>query len=198
MQAILILGILLVLLSFALLKLLMLKRALWIWASFFCVLLLGAALTFTGYYISPYRVFDEDKPLAIIESTPVKAEIYDMVLSVKYLTFPRSFHPDKFLLVGNQWIIDGDIIKAGLNKKRINLFRLSRIRSKFTNPVSEGQFPELSYNLSERPDIVSGFFEKHKFAFLDMRLAKAAYNAGDEKTEFYLYVTDGKFNLKKK
>ncbi|MDP1854296.1 MAG: hypothetical protein Q8L26_08890 [Candidatus Omnitrophota bacterium] len=207
MQAILILGILLVLLSFALLKLLtrqndavglVSKRALWIGVSFVCVLFLGAILTFVGYYISPYRMFDEDKPLAVIESTPVEAEIYDTVLSIKHLTFPRSFRPEKFLLVGNQWIIDGDIIKVGLNKKQINLFRLSRVRSRFTNPVSEGQFPELSYNLSGRPDKLLGFLNKHKFAFLDIRPAKASYDSGDEKTEFYLYVTDGKFSLKKK
>ena len=192
-----ILGILLVLVSLALLKLLMLRRRFWIGVCFILILLLGLVLSFIGYLLSPYRIFDENKPVALIESTPVKAEIYDAVLAIKYLTNPKSREPEKFLLTGNRWIIEGNILKVKLNKGEINLYRIARIRSGYINPGNLRQFPELAYNLSKRPDTLGDFLDKQKLDFIEAFTGTVNYRSGDEKAEFYLYAADGGFRLEK-
>jgi hypothetical protein len=197
MQIIIILGILLVLVSLALLKLLMLRRRFWIGACFILILLLGLTLSFIGYLFSPYRIFDENKPVALIESTPAKAEIYDAVLAIKYLTNPKSRRPEKFLLTGNRWIIEGNMLKVKLNKGEINLYRIARIRSGYINPGNLRPFPELAYNLSKRRDILGDFLNKQKLDFIEAFTGTVSYRSGDEKAEFYLYAADSGFRLEK-
>lgn len=192
-----VLGILLVLASLALLKLLMLRRRFWIGVCFILILLLGLALSFIGYLFSPYRIFDENKPVALIKSTPVKAEIYDAVLAIKHLTNPKSREPEKFLLTGNRWIIEGNILKVKLNKMQINLYRIARIRSGYINPGNLRQFPELAYNLSQLPDILGDFLNKQKLDFIEAFTGIVNYRSSDEKAEFYLYAADGGFRLEK-
>lgn len=198
MQIILISGILLLLLCFALLKLLLLRRGVWLGVFFAVVLLLGLALTFIGYLIVPYRIFGENKPVALIVSTPVKAGIYDAVVTIKYLAFPGSILPEKYLLAGDQWIIDGDILKIKFYNKEINLFRFIRLRSRFVKPSTLRHFAELTYNLSKHPDMPGDFLNRHKLPFITVRAASASYDIGDEKTELYLYAGGEKFSHKNK
>lgn len=198
MQVVLISGILLVLASLILLKLLILRHRLWIGICFIIILFFGLILIFIGYCVAPYRIFQEEKPVVLIEARLVKAEIYDLTLSLKHFTFPQSLQPEKFLLTGNQWAIEGNIIKIKLNGKRVNLYRITHIRSRFVNPANLRQSPELAYNLSERSDIFWDFLSRHRLSFIEAFSGNSNYRNAAEYAEFYLYAGSGGFRLAEK
>lgn len=191
-------GIILTLASLALLKLLILRRGLWTGIFFIIILFLGLFLIFVGYCLVPYRIFQDNKPLAIIESQPAELEIYDMALTLKHLTFPENFYPEKFLLIGDQWAIEGGTFKVKLAGNEITFYKIGRIRSRFRRPLNQRQFTELTYALSERPDILMNFLSRHKLFFIEVQPVTEIWHSASGKELLCLYASDGQFKLENK
>lgn len=196
---VLIIGVFLVVISMLLLKLLILKRRLFIWILFLCCLLLGIMFTYIGYNIYNYRVFSKEEPVAVIECNPVKGEIYDMVLLMQRMHRGKPRQKDKFLLTGNQWLIEGNILKCNLpgDFGDIHLYKITRIRARFLNPRNKKQSPQIAYNINSS-DRLWHFLNKHKLAFVGTVPADTGFNFPDKKKKFYLYASASGFIVKKK
>ena len=226
----LLLGIGLIFISLVLLKFALTKRKLFFWIIFPLCLFLGLIFIYVGYALADYRVVKawdvfsaeggavsggKGRALAaVIECRKVSGKIYDMEILVKYADAKDNSLPGKFLLVGNQWSIQGKIllIKPVFDSGAgYFLYKIISINAKFLNPRNPDESPQLSYNIN-RTDRVWDFLKKHNFSFIRAISATTKYRRVGKTSpskasggptsvakpdKFNLYLTSSGFDIKK-
>jgi hypothetical protein len=120
-----------------------------LWTSVFGMVL------FLGFFLRAYHVFTLEKPVA--EITVEKTEESD----ISKITLLQNVTPDSqavqtFIINGDQWMLEGDIIKwdSWLNFLGIHTrYRLSRIRGRYLNTEEEIEKTPSIFSLVERESI---------------------------------------------
>jgi len=232
---VLLLGIGLFFVSLILLKFALTRRKLFFWLIFSFCLFFSLVFMHIGYALADYRIVKvsdeggsasggkERVLAAVIECRKVTGKIYDMEFLIKYADAKDNNLPEKFLLTGNQWSIQGKILLIkplfGSNAGYY-LYKITRINARFLNPRNADESPQLAYNIN-RTDRLWDFFKKHNFNFIKAISTTTKYRRADKASplkisggstcarlcplgykgshvdKFNLYLTSSGFDIKK-
>jgi len=111
---------------------------------------LSAAFLFLLAFIQSYTAFTHRKHIATVYCTS-KSDVEDeMVLNLVTIESPTSGHLRRYRLRGQQWAIEGHILKwddwlafLGLQ----TMYKLTRVRGRYLRAVDESSMPLSAYSL---------------------------------------------------
>ena len=166
-----------------------------LWSSVFGMFL------FLGFFLRAYHVFTLEKPVAeiIVEKTEES--------DISQITLLQNVTPDSqavqvFIINGDQWMLEGDIIKwdSWLNFLGIHTrYRLSRIRGRYLKTEDEIEKTPSIFSLVEKGSIPfwEYFYEYgHHFPFVSTVYGNAAFQTAKENKKFLVYVSTSGFVIR--
>jgi hypothetical protein len=158
-----------------------------LWTSVF-----GMAL-FLGFFLRSYYAFTYEEPVAEVDIQSSDAP------HVSRITV-RQFHPEgsqssrHFLIKGDQWVIEGDILKwehwlnfLGLHTR----YRLTRLTGRYVATAAEMNEPRTAYSLTEDED--HPFWRYlyqygHQLPFVNTVYGNAVFQAVGGDNRYVIYV----------
>jgi hypothetical protein len=153
--------------------------------------------------IRAYKEFNYEKPVAIIIVKPTGNQEAHITLIEKE-DKDSSLVKKNFLIHGDQWILEGDVLKwkpylnfLGLHAR----YRLTRIEGRYLKIRDEKNNPRSLFALAEesRNDIWGILYDiAPKLPFVETVYGSAAYQFSDKERIFLVYVTDSGFIIKRK
>jgi hypothetical protein len=163
-----------------------------LWVSVFGMML------FAGFFLRAFHSFAWEQPVAevIVQPTdkPKLSEVTLIMLSKK-----DTIKKDTFLIHGDYWMVEGDVVKwtymanfLGLNTR----YRLNRIRGRFENEEEEKSTSPTVYNLSTKQ---GNFFWKtmyklyKHFPFVRSVFGNAVYQSNELPQKYQIYITQSGF-----
>ena len=167
------------------------------WTAFF-----GMAL-FLGFFLRSYHAFNEEKPVAEIVTHPSTLNKESRV------TLTQFVHPDDltsrdFFLRGDQWMLEGDIIKwdpwlnfLGLHTR----YRLTRLRGRYMRTNDEVNARKTIYSLvsqDENPLWQYLYKYGHRLPFVSTVYGNAAFQTSGEQRRFFIYVGTSGFIVRER
>ncbi len=119
-----------------------------LWTAFFGLLL------FFGFFLRAYQTFNDEQPVAEITAQPLEASPAGPG-AVLRVSFPDSGAARNFFIRGDQWMIEGDILKwdpllnfLGFHTR----YRLTRLRGRYLKTADEKQGPSTIHSLVAQED----------------------------------------------
>ena len=167
------------------------------WTAFF-----GMAL-FLGFFLRSYHAFNEEKPVAEIVTHPSTLNKESRV------TLTQFVHPDDptsrdFFLRGDQWMLEGDIIKwdpwlnfLGLHTR----YRLTRLRGRYMKTNDEVNAKKTIYSLvSQEENPLWQYLYKygHRLPFVSTVYGNAAFQTSGEERRFFIYIGTSGFIVRER
>jgi len=120
-----------------------------LWTSLFGMVL------FFGAFLRAYHVFTYEDPVAEIRNESTDRAGISQITLVPLSPSDRAGSPQRFLIRGDQWMIEGDILKwdnwlgfLGLRTR----YRLTRLRGRYLNTQDEFREPKTIYSLVKDED----------------------------------------------
>jgi hypothetical protein len=116
------------------------------------VIATSAALIFLSAFIQSYTAFTHRKLVAMVHCTPVEGTKDEMVLWLMTFEAPTVGSLSHHRLRGQEWAIDGHILKWNdwLNFiGRHTLYKLTRVRGRYLRAEDESSRPATAYSLVE-------------------------------------------------
>lgn len=166
-----------------------------LWISVFSVML------FAGFFIRAYHAFTLEKPVAEVTIEPVGPSQTSRVTLVQYIS-PDSQIVHQFLIRGDQWMLEGDILKWD---SWVNFFgwhtryRLTRIRGRFIHTEDEIQQAPTIYSLVEREDdpLWRVLYDMGpELPFVDTVYGNAVFQTTDTAKKFLIQVSTSGFTAR--
>ena len=180
-----------------------------IFSALFAILLLIAFLAVTLMLVSiqllirSYKEFTYEKPVAVVIVKPAgnqKAKLTLVQSEGKDSTLVKK----EFNISGDQWIIEGDILKwkpylnfLGLHSR----YRLTRIEGRYLRIRDEKSKKRSLYALNEESqgNIWALLYRvAYKLPLVNTVYGSAAYQFSDRENIFLVYVTDSGFLIRRK
>ncbi|MBD3225577.1 MAG: hypothetical protein GF313_12685 [Caldithrix sp.] len=159
------------------------------------IVLLCIALIFIGAFLHGYNVFTTLQPVAEISVQPYNDNDQLAWITVEYIDHPGNKIKDNYLIRGDQWMVEGDILKwdnwlhlVGLKTQ----YRLTRIRGRYLRSEDEIEKKPSIYKLDEREDHPFWSFLYHygtQIPFVHAVYGNAAYQTTDRHRVFLLKVS---------
>jgi hypothetical protein len=153
------------------------------------------SLLFAGFFMQSYQRFTREIPVAEVRVSPApEPETF-------YLTLIRMDQKgeqavSEYLIHGDQWMIEADIIKwdnwltfLGLDTR----YRLTRLRGRYRETDAERSKPASVYALDprEKHPLWSHLYDTgHALPFISAVYGNAVYQYGQKTRQFLLYVTN--------
>jgi hypothetical protein len=166
-----------------------------LWISFFSVLL------FAGFFARAYHAFTWEKPIAEVSIEPVGPSQTSRVTLIQMIS-PDSQIVHQFLIRGDQWMLEGDILKW---HSWVNFFgwhtryRLTRIRGRFIDTRDEIQQPPTIFSLVEREDDPLWrllYDVGPELPFVDTVYGNAVFQTSDTAKRFLIQVSTSGFTAR--
>ena len=167
------------------------------WTAFF-----GMTL-FLGFFLRSYHAFNYEKPVAEIVTHPSTMD------KTSRVTLTQFFHPDDltsrdFFLRGDQWMIEGDIVKwdpwlnfLGLHTR----YRLTRLRGRYMNTLEEVNAKKTIYSLvsqEENPFWQYLYEYGHRLPLVSTVYGNAAFQTSGEGRRYFIYVGTSGFIVRER
>jgi hypothetical protein len=166
-----------------------------IWTSLF-----GMVLCF-GLFLRSYHAFTHEEPVAEISTHPIKGARGGQGTLIR-LSDIRTGETRQFLIKGDQWMIEGDILKwdkwlnfLGLHTR----YRLTRLRGRYMSTRAEIQGPRTLYPLvPDEAHPLWGFFYRYgrQLPLVSTAYGSAAYQMSDTEKRFLIYVGTSGFTVR--
>jgi hypothetical protein len=166
-----------------------------LWISIFSIFL------FAGFFARAYHAFTWEKPIAEVRIEAVGEDQTSRVTLTHYISADsQMIH--QFLIRGDQWMLEGDILKwdnwlsfLGWETR----YRLTRIRGRFIHTQDEINKPPTIYSLVEREDdplwkFLYGYGPK--LPFVDTVYGNAVFQSSDAKKTFLVQVSMSGFTAR--
>lgn len=166
-----------------------------LWSSVFGMLL------FFGFFLRAFSVFTYEKPVAELIIHSLDAKNRSQVTLVQFIT-PDSQKVDLFTVAGDQWMIEGDILKwdTALNFLGVETrYRLTRLRGRYFNTEAEINEPPTIYSLiSDENHPFWRFLYKygHFIPFVNSVYGNAAFQNFGKDKKYLVYVSVTGFVVK--
>ena len=168
-----------------------------IWASLFGMLL------FFGFFLRTYHAFTHEKLVAEILTRSLEGtKTSPMSLVQLYSAESRSTR--HFFLKGDQWMLEGDILKwdnwlnfLGLHTR----YRLTRLRSRYISTQEETSEPHSIYSLAddENHPLWKYLYQYgHQLPFVSTVYGSAAFQSSMENKRYLVYVGTSGFIVREK
>lgn len=154
---------------------------------------LSGMLLFAGFFLQAYHAFNLERPVAEIVAHPLEApgKNRGAVVQVSTLDSPAA----RFLIIrGDQWMIEGDILKwdpllnfLGLHTR----YRLTRLRGRYLRTQDERNRPHTIHSLTPREENPLWrilYLFGPKMPFVSSVYGNAAFQASDRLQRYRVYV----------
>lgn len=158
-----------------------------IWVSFFGMIL------FLGAFLRAYYAFTYEEPVAEVLTEPLDIPKTTRVWLVQYLP-SQQVNTRQFLVRGDQWMIEGDILKwdnwlnfVGLKTR----YRLTRLRGRYLDTETEIRQKPTIYSLvkeENHPVWRYLYLYGHQLPFVSTVYGNAAFQASTENKRYFLYA----------
>jgi hypothetical protein len=158
-------------------------------------------ILFLGFFLRSYYVFTLEKPVAEIMVEKTEQPNRSLVTLHQNVT-PDSQVVQKFMINGDQWMLEGDIIKwdSWLNFVGIHTrYRLTRIRGRYLQIEEEVEKTPSIFSLTEKESIPlwEYFYEYgHHFPFVSTVYGNAAFQTAKENKKFLIYISTSGFVIR--
>ena len=165
------------------------------WISIFSILM------FAGFFARAYHAFTWEKPVAEISIEPVGQDQTSRVTLIQYIS-PDSQTVHQFLIRGDQWMLEGDILKwdnwlnfLGWQTR----YRLTRIRGRFIDTEEEINQPPTIYSLveNEKDPLWRFLYDTGPhLPFVDTVYGNAVFQTSDARKVFLVQVSTSGFTAR--
>jgi len=157
------------------------------WTAFF-----GMSL-FLGFFLRSYHAFTYEKPVAEIRIHPLEDDKLSQITLIQFLP-QHGQTTQQFFLRGDQWMIEGDVIKwdpwlnfMGLHTR----YRLTRLRGRYVSTMEEVQAKKTIYSLVEQEN--HPFWQYlyqygHRLPFVSTVYGNAVFQVSREERNYLIYV----------
>ena len=158
-----------------------------IWASFFGMVL------FLGFFLRAYHAFTYEEPVAEITIRSSDAPEVSRITLIGFLP-DGSQSTRHFLIKGDQWMIEGDILKweSWLNFLGLHTrYRLTRLRGRYLATEAEIHGPHTIYSLvdNENHPLWRYLYKYGQLLpFVSAVYGNAAFQASGEEKRYSIYV----------
>jgi hypothetical protein len=163
-----------------------------LWTAGFC------AVFFAGFFFQAYHAFTREEPVAQVTITPLPQE-QKTLITLEVLSLDDDIKIQQFQVSGDQWVLEGDILKwkdwvnfLGLHTR----YRLTRLRGRYIRTSDAKLKPSSIYSLVETEDHpVWGFLYRHgsSFPLVSAAYGNAVFQGSDEPSTFLVYVSTSGF-----
>jgi len=167
-----------------------------LWTSLFGMVL------FLGAFLRAYHAFTYEEPVAEIWNESTDRADMSQITLVSLSSSDRG-DPQGFLVRGDQWMIEGDILKwdnwlgfLGLRTR----YRLTRLRGRYLNTQDEFREPKTIYSLVEDEDHpLWRYLYQYggDLPFVSTVYGNAAFQATRDSERYLLYVGPSGFIVRK-
>jgi hypothetical protein len=163
-----------------------------IWVSLFGMIL------FLGSFLRAYYAFTYEDPVAEILTEPLDIPKTNRVWLFQFLPSEGQIS-QQFMLRGDQWMIEGDILKweSWLNFLGLKTrYRLTRLRGRYVKTEAEIQQKPSIYSLvkDENHPVWRYLYQYgHRLPFVSTVYGNAAFQASTENKRYLLYITPSGF-----
>ncbi len=113
-------------------------------------ILLSAAGLFLASFIQPYRSFTNKELVAVVRCKPSDNVTNTMQMELRLVKNGETEKEEAFVLKGDQWAIEGDILKWNDRLSFLGLhtmYRLTRVRGRYIDVQNEIQNTPTVYSL---------------------------------------------------
>lgn len=155
-------------------------------------------LLFVGFFLRAYHAFTLEVPVARIEVMPT-IEPQTMRVNFTQLSNQNPSLNEQFLIRGDQWLVEGDILKwdnwlnfLGLQTR----YRFTRIRGRYLKTADEIEKEKSVYSLIEdedRPFWQYLYQYGNKLPFVSTVYGNAIFQYGNKHKRFLIFVTPSGF-----
>lgn len=155
-------------------------------------------ILFVGFFLRAYHAFTLETPAAKIEIMPTE-EPQTMKVNFIQLSDQNPSLNEQFIIKGDQWLLEGDILKwdnwlnfMGLQTR----YRFTRIRGRYLKTVDEIEKEKSVYSLVEDED--QPFWQYlyqygNKLPFVSTVYGSAIFQYGNKHKKFLVFVTPSGF-----
>ncbi|HWP91574.1 MAG TPA: hypothetical protein VNN20_05195 [Thermodesulfobacteriota bacterium] len=178
----------------------MTKNALSFILIFLWILSSAAALFFTAF-IQSYQGFTKKELVAIVRSTPLDSGVDGMRIELKLVRNGEIEKAREFMIRGDQWSIEGDILKwkDWLNFLGLHtMYKLTRVRGRYVDTQEEIRNIPTVYSLvGNEEDPVWRWLHKygHKLPFVTAVYGNTVFTYPSEEKTYAVYVTTSGFMM---
>jgi len=168
-----------------------------VWTSVFGMLL------FLGAFLRSYHAFNYEKPVAEIVSEPSEEPLTVQIRLVEFGS-PKGPSPRAFTIRGDQWMIEGDILKwegwltlLGLHTR----YRLTRLRGRYLTTEAEIKEKQTIYSLVEdeaHPIWRYLYLYGQRLPFVSTVYGNAVFQTSGKGKHFLVYISPSGFTVKEK
>ena len=158
-----------------------------LWTSLFGMFL------FFGFFLRAYHAFTYEKPVAEVTIRPLGEDRLSQVTLKQFLP-PDTKISRNFLIRGDQWVIEGDILKwdplvnfLGLHTR----YRLTRLRGRYLTTQDEVVQKKTIYSLvKDENHVIWRYLYRHghRLPWISTVYGNAAFQISEEQGRFSIYV----------
>lgn len=158
---------------------------------------------FIGFFFRAYQAFTFEKPVAEIITQPAGEPDTNLVTFVQFLP-DDSQATHQLLIKGDQWMLEGDILKwknwlnfLGLHTR----YRLTRLRGRYIQTEDEKHKEQTIYPLVEdenHPLWRYLYKYGHRLPFVSTVYGNAVFQSAGKDNHFLIYVSTSGFVVRKK
>lgn len=168
--------------------------------SMLLLIAIGGMLLFLGFFFIAYHNFTYEEKVAVVEIQPISEKRCNLFLE-EFLEDGKSNYY-RFEIAGDQWMIEGDILKwsdymnfLGLNSR----YRLNRVRGRFIKTGEEiSTSPTVHSLIQDEEDFLWNILYDvgHKMPFVNTVYGNAAYQLTGKPKKFEVFVTTSGFGIR--
>lgn len=168
--------------------------------SLFLLTAIGGMFLFLGFFFIAYHNFTYEEKIAVVEVEPIDEQTCNLIIE-EFLEGGKS-NRYRFEIKGDQWMIEGDILKwedyinfLGLNTR----YRLNRVRGRYLKTKDETtNFPTVHSLIEDEEDFLWKILYDagHKLPFVNTVYGNAVFQMIDKPKRFDVFVTTSGFMLR--
>jgi hypothetical protein len=166
------------------------------WTATFAVILA------TALFLRSYYAFTWEKPIAKITIEPVSEPQTNRIILTQFVT-PDSQTTSLFLIKGDQWVLEGDVLKwdtllnyFGLHSR----YRLTRIRGRYLRTQDEISHQSTIYSLIKDEDHIlwrNLYQFGHLLPIVDTVYGNAIFQYSSRRETYWVYLNNTGFIARK-
>lgn len=161
---------------------------------------LGAGSTVFCLNLNSYAAFTGEQLAATVKVEKKHGQLYDMVVTLRQVKKGSLKDEETYLLKGNQWMVDGDILKWKPAANVLGfktLYKITRVSGRSVYAQQHMQAGQTLYTVNGGTDWFWLFLHKYQqcFPFIEAVYGNGAYAFSENKT-FGVYVTTSGFIIK--